>query len=78
MDVPDSLEFAGRLFLLHARPECEWAIEDDAGHDVGTLIASDPDLGDPEWYVVDDVSPEPDGYWPSWRAALEDALDYQR
>jgi hypothetical protein len=73
--TPDSYVREGGYVRLFARPAGEWSIETGDGIQVGTLIASDPDLGDAEWYFVTDALPEPDGYWPSWRAALDAFLD---
>lgn len=75
--IPDSYLRPGRrLIRLHDGPGREWSIEDAAsGGNIGTLIATEQDLGEPEWYVVSDERPEPEAYWPSWRLALKDFLE---
>lgn len=74
--IPDSFAPQGRVYRLFARPDREWSIEDAEGVHVGTLIATDADLGDPEWFVVSDEMPEPDSYYPTWRAALTEFLAF--
>jgi hypothetical protein len=73
--IPDSYVREGGFLRLFERPDDQWSIEDGEGIFVGTLVAYVPDVGEAEWAVLPDGVQEPDGYWPSWRRALDDFVD---